>query len=57
MLNDSIDVQFVAGTREKQSTGRVAEDVEIAIVHGAKDAISLIVRGQRSPDWLTLAIH
>ena len=43
MISDSIHVQFVTRTLEKQSAGRVSENVEIPIIHGAKNALRLFL--------------
>ena len=41
MINDSIYVQFITRTIKKQSAGRVSENIEVPIVHGAKNALGL----------------
>ena len=43
MRDDALDVDFVAGTLEQQPPGGVAQYVEIPVVHGAQNALGLLL--------------
>ena len=41
--DDALEVDLVAGALEEKASGGVAEDVEVAIVHRAEDALGLLL--------------
>ena len=52
MGDDALNVDLVAGALEEQASRGVAEDVEVAIVHGAENALGLLllVHGEAGVD-------
>src|SRR6202012_6175648 len=43
MINDSTHIQFVTGTLQKQSAGRMSENVEVAIIHRSENALRMFL--------------
>ena len=43
LLDDPLDVDFVAGTLEQQASRRMSQDIEVPVIHGAQDALGLLL--------------
>src|SRR5665213_4336825 len=42
VIDNTLDVELIARTLEKKAAGRVPEDVEIAVIHGAQYSLGLL---------------
>ena len=42
VIDDPLDVNFITGALQQQTPGRVAQDIEIPVVHRAHDPLGLL---------------
>src|SRR5690242_9346795 len=49
MLNDPVDIYFIARPFQKEPSGRMAEDIEIPVVHSSQDAFGLRLPAKPKP--------
>jgi hypothetical protein len=47
VLNNTLDVEFLAWTLEEKAAGCMPEDVEIAVIHGVQDSLGLLALSKR----------